>query len=215
MESKAPEPGLSRTHSVALASARFIQFLTLSSQTQYTLLSSPREVYFPSRVPALGAPLPFSSRPVARVGRGGAGLRLTRGGKPATPPLGVEGDAQSWPSPKGPPSLLRRSLRFAPPCSAQPLSLGSEPGQGRGVGMSYRICGGEDGVSLPQLQKLGRVVLKGLSLCPSRTQQSKTPPSLPLRATWSSPGAARIDPRPLPSLPVAWTPQGPRLSTFP
>lgn len=102
-----------------------------------------------------------------------------------------------------------------------PALLGPAPLSGvrarAGAGRGYELqdLGGGSGVSLRLLQKLGRIVLKGPSLCPSRTQQSKTPPSLPSRAAWRSLFAARREPMSSPSLPVVWAQQGPRLSALP
>lgn len=127
--------------------------------------------YFPVRIPALGATIPFPSRRVARAGREEAGLRLTRGGKAPTP--GVGGGVQSWPSPKGPP-LLRRSLRPAL-LSPAPLSgVRARAGAGRGYELQD-LGGGWGGVSPLQHQKLGRVVLKGPSLFPSEAVEQMPP----------------------------------------
>lgn len=94
------------------------------------------------------------------------------GGGEHPPPRLAGGDVQSWLSPKGPPSpLWQLEEASAPPCSAQPHSLGSEPGQGRGGGVCYRIWG--DGVSLPKLSKLKQAVLSGPSPCSSRSQNSR------------------------------------------
>lgn len=120
------------------------------------------------------------SRPRTRVGRGGATLRVPGGGEHPPPCLAC-GDVQSWLSPKGPPSpLWLLEEASAPPCSAQPHSLGSEPGQGRGGCVCYRIWG--DGVSLPKLSKLKQEVLSSPTpVLPGarRAEQMPSPLGLP------------------------------------
>lgn len=183
-ESKAQRAGMTRTHTAAIGAGLLHllgSILTLFPDLANLLSPAPCNspmgpVYHLHPTAGLGAPLRWPSRALARVGRGGAALRVTGGGEP--PPRPDGGDIQSSLNPRG----LLLSLRLeasAPPCSAQPPSLGSEPGQGRGGGVSYRIWG--DGVSLPQLRKLLRAVLRGPDpvLPGGRTEQTASPLGLP------------------------------------
>lgn len=119
-------------------------------------------------------------------------------GAPDPPPT-HGGNIQSWLCLKGPPSLpATRSL-----CPAQlspaPLSgVRARAEVGRGV--SYRIWG--DGVSLPQLHKLKRAVLKGPALFLQELElQSKCPPVSGCQA-WRGAQLPQA-PRPLPSCQAA------------
>lgn len=133
LESKAPnEPGSTRAtllHSLE----RGFSFLT---RTACTLFPDPVKmlfctvgVHFPTRVEPLHVHSPSPSGPVAGVRRGGAGLRLTRGEKAPTPPLGVGGDVQSWPSPKGA-SLSSQGKPSPRPARPSPSLWGQSPGRG-------------------------------------------------------------------------------------
>lgn len=81
--------------------------------------------------------------------------------------------------------------------------------------MSYRIWGGGMGFLHCSFKNSGRVLLKGPA--PSLLEHSRANASLPSLTGYLAHTVCSPDkfPRPPPSRPVAWTPQGPRLCALP